>query len=292
MSKIHADETHIDDALVGQLVADQFPQWAELPLRRIKSPGTSNAIYRLGDDLYARLPLTPGAAAKVDREYVWIPKLESLVSTPIPTPLAKGNPGSGYPFDWTICKWLAGSNPVEGQLENPQALAKDLAAFVKELRAIKLPNGPQGGRGRHPKVQDEWTRTAIKELEGKIDTDAALREWEKVVKIPEWDGKPVWIHGDLMPGNLLVEGGRLSAVLDFGCLNVGDPAADMIPAWNMLPADARDTYRQAVGVDDATWARGKGWALTMALLQLPYYEHSHPAMAANARFTINAVLSV
>jgi len=288
---MHPDEANIDTALVAQLLLEQMPRWAGLPLKYVDSPGTSNAIYRLGEDMSVRLPLTPGAAKHVDKEFQWVPKLASLLPVAVPLPLARGTATDQYPWSWTVCRWIEGTNPDVEQLEEPNALASDLARFVLALHEIDMKDGPTTNRGFHPKLQDEATRTAIEALAGKIDTAAALRAWEEVLLIPEWVGAPVWIHGDLMPGNLLVKDGRLSAVLDFGSLGIGDPAIDMIPAWNLLPPDTRAPYRQAVDVDDATWARGRGWALTMALLQLPYYEHSNPALAANARHAIQAILT-
>ncbi len=289
--KMHADEVDIDVSLVRQLLAEQFPQWAKLPIEPVKSAGTSNAIYRLGDEMSARLPRIPSAVDNVNKEYEWVPKLAPFLPIAVPIPLAKGSPNANYPWHWTVCKWLDGSNPEIDNLTDPNALATDLARFVNALHQIDLPGGPSTKRGVPLAIQDSQARNAIQALQGKIDMIATTAIWETSLKLPSWDGPPVWIHGDLMPGNMLVKDGKLSAVIDFGCLGVGDPASDMIPVWNLLPSSARNTYRETVQVNDATWARGRGWAFSMALIQLPYYEHTNPEMAANARHVISEVLA-
>ena len=288
---MHVDEVDITESLVRQLVAEQFSHWAKLSIKSVESAGTSNAIYRLGDDMSVRLPRIPSAVDSVNTEFVWLPKLASCLPFPVPTPLAIGKPSEDYPWHWTICQWVEGHNPIEGQLAEPLTFATDLAKFIRALHEVNLPDGPQSERGKPLIVQDEEARIAIDALHGKIDTNAALVAWEEALRVPQWDGRPVWIHGDLMPGNLLIKNNRLSAVIDFSCLGVGDPAIDLIIAWNLLPAHSREIFRRELHVNDATWARGRGWALSMALIQLPYYEHTNPVMAANARYTINEVLS-
>lgn len=288
---MHVDEVDITESLVRQLVAEQFSHWAKLSIKSVESAGTSNAIYRLGDDMSVRLPRIPSAVDSVSTEFVWLPKLAAHLPFPVPTPLAIGKPNEDYPWPWTICQWVEGKNPIEGQLVDPDTFAIDLAKFITVLHEVDLSGGPQSERGRPLAVQDEEARVAIEALHGKIDTKAALVAWEEALQAPQWDGQSVWIHGDLMPGNLLIKDNRLSAVIDFSCLGVGDPASDLITAWNLLSASSRDTFRRELKVDDATWARGRGWALSMALIQLPYYEHTNPVMAANARYTINEVLS-
>ena len=290
-NKMHADEVDINALLVKQLVSKQFPCWTKLSIKSVESAGTSNAIYRLGDDMSVRLPRIPSAVDSVNTEFVWLPKLASCLPLPVPTPLVIGKPSEDYPWHWTICQWVEGHNPVEGQLAEPLIFATDLAKFILALHEINLPDGPPSERGKPLIVQDEEARIAIDALHGKIDTNAALVAWEEALRVPQWDGRPVWIHGDLMPGNLLIKNNRLSAVIDFSCLGVGDPAIDLIIAWNLLPAHSREIFRRELHVNDATWARGRGWALSMALIQLPYYEHTNPVMAANARDTINEVLS-
>ncbi|OMI38025.1 phosphotransferase [Streptomyces sparsogenes DSM 40356] len=284
----------IDDDLVRRLVAGQFPQWAELEVRRFPSGGTVNAMYRLGEDMAVRLPLVEGGADDVAREQRWLPRLAPRLPVPIPEALGDGVPAEGYPWRWSVYRWLAGENPEEGALSEPVLLAKDLAAFVAAMRGVALAGGPQAHRGGPLASLDAGTRAAIEELRGipqeGVDCDAVSAVWEEALRAPEWDGPPVWLHADLMPGNLLVDGGRLTAVIDFGCLGVGDPACDLFPAWNLLPAEAREVFREALGVDDATWIRGRGRTLSQALIALPYYRETNPAMARNARHVIRAVL--
>ena len=284
----------IDDALVRRLIAGQFPRWEELAIERFPSGGTVNAMYRLGDDMVVRLPLVQDGANDVLLERTWLPRLAPHLPAPIPGVLGEGEPAEGYPWPWSVYRWLAGENPVAGALREPVLLAEDLAGFVRAMRGITLPGAPRAHRGGPVASLNVETRAAIEELrdvpqEG-VDCDAATAVWEEALRAPGWDGPPVWLHADLMPGNLLVDGGRLASVIDFGCLGVGDPACDLFPAWNLLPADAREVFREALSVDDATWIRGRGRTLSQALIALPYYRKTNPAMAHSARHVIRAVL--
>ncbi|MFF4120019.1 aminoglycoside phosphotransferase family protein [Streptomyces sp. NPDC001714] len=291
---MHPGTHPIDDDLVRRLIAGQFPQWAGLAVQRVPSPGTVNAMFRLGDELAVRLPLVRGGADDVSRERTWLPRLAPLLPMPVPEVLGAGDPAEGYPWPWSVCRWLAGENPEAGALSEPVPLAEDLAAFVAAMRGVTLPGGPQAHRGGPVASLDAQTRSAIEELRGipqeDVDCVAVTTVWEEALEAPGWDGPPVWLHADLMPGNLLVDGGRLTSVIDFGCLGVGDPACDLFPAWNLFPADAREVFHEALGVDDATWIRGRGRTLSQALIALPYYRGTNPAMAANARHVIRAVL--
>ncbi|MFI7112308.1 aminoglycoside phosphotransferase family protein [Nonomuraea sp. NPDC050227] len=289
--RMHADEADIDEALVRRLLAAQFPRWAGLPLRRFPSSGTVNAVFRLGDDLAVRLPRVRQGVGDVAREGRWLPLLAPALPVPIPAVLGQGLPGEGFPWPWSVCRWLDGDNPEAGALSGDgEALAADLAAFVAALREVEPAGAPGAYRGGPLSRLDEATRAAIGELDGMIDTAAATAAWKDALSAPEWQGGPVWVHADLMPGNLLVRDGRLSGVIDWGTAGAGDPACDLIPAWNLLPPAAREVFRAALGADDATWARGRGRALSMALIQLPYYKDTNPAMAANARHVIREVL--
>lgn len=290
-SPMHSDEVHLDASLVRRLLATQFPQWSHLPLKRFASTGTVNALFRLGDDMAVRLPRVPAGAGDVHKEHHWLPRLAPLLPHPVPEMLARGAPGEGYPWSWSVQRWLEGEPPAAGRLADPHALAADLGEFVAALRRVELPGGPPAYRGGPLSTVDAATRTAIGELRGTIDTAAATEAWERALHAPAWSGAPVWLHSDLMPGNLLTRQGRLTAVLDFGTLGIGDPACDLIAAWYLLPAEARDTFRHATGADDATWLRGRGWALSMGLLQLPYYRTSNPAFAADAEHVIREVLA-
>ncbi|MFJ5637274.1 aminoglycoside phosphotransferase family protein [Streptomyces goshikiensis] len=285
----------LDEDLVRRLVAGQFPRWAGLAVERFASGGTVNAVYRLGADMAVRLPLAAGGAGDVALEREWLPRLAAVLATPIPEVLGAGEPAEGYPWPWSVYRWRAGVNPEAGALSEPVALAGDLAEFVASMRGITLPGAPTAHRGGPLGSLDAETRAAIGRLRGireeGVDCDAAAAVWEEALRAPDWDGPPVWLHADLMPGNLLVESGRLASVIDFGCAGVGDPACDLFPAWNLLPAGgAREAFREALGVDDATWIRGRARTLSQALIALPYYRRTNPAMAANARHAIGAVL--
>ncbi|QIJ66240.1 aminoglycoside phosphotransferase family protein [Streptomyces sp. JB150] len=287
--------TPLDDDLVRRLIAARFPHWARLPLRRVPSGGTVNAMYRLGDDMVVRLPLVAGGATDVAVEREWLPRLAPLLPTPVPEVLAAGEPGEGYPWPWSVYRWLPGENPVAGALSEPVRLAGELAAFVAAMRAVTLPGAPPAHRGGPLTSLDAETRAAIGELrrlpEEGVDCDAVTAVWEDALRAPEWDGPAVWLHADLMPGNLLVADGRLVAVIDFGCLGVGDPACDLFPAWNLLPAEARKVFRDGLGEDGASWTRGRARTLSQALIALPYYRNTNPAMARNARHVIREVLA-
>jgi len=289
--KMHADEIDIGVDLVRRLLGAQFPEWAGLHIEPFPSAGTVNALHRLGDQMAVRLPRLESGVADVEREHYWLPRLAPLLPVPIPLPLGKGTPTADYPWPWSVFRWLDGENPTEGQLINPDALATDLAEFVTAVRRIDLPDGPAAYRGGPLTSLDGSTRTSIAQLAGLVDTEGVTAAWDSAMRAPDWDGPPVWLHADLMPGNLLTLDGRLSAVIDFGTLGVGDPACDLIPAWNLLPAGAREIFRAALQVDDATWVRGRGRALSMALIQLPYYQHTNPVMANNARYVIQEVLA-
>ncbi|WP_382466434.1 aminoglycoside phosphotransferase family protein [Streptomyces noursei] len=292
--QMHPDMHPVDDDLVRRLIAGQFPQWAGLAVERLPSGGTVNAMYRLGDDMVVRLPLVKGGADDVSRECTWLPRLAPRLPTPVPEVLGVGRAAEGYPWPWSVYRWLAGEHPEAGALSAPALLAEDLAAFVAAMRSVTLPGAPQAHRGGPIALLDEETRSAIEALRGVpqegVDCDAATAMWEDALRAPDWDGPPVWLHADLMPGNVLVDGGRLTSVIDFGCLGVGDPACDLFPAWNLLPAGAREVFRAPLGVDDATWIRGRGRALSQALIALPYYRRTNPAMAHNARYVIRTVL--
>ena len=291
MKAMHEGEQHTDAALVRRLLAGQFPQWAELPIERVVSAGTSNALYRLGEDLVVRLPRIHWAAGSGEKDFDWLPRLAPLLPVAVPMPLAKGSPAEGYPWDWGVYTWLEGENPTVGHTTDPGALTRDLVEFVDALHQVDLADGPPTHRGASLEGQDESARAALGALEGMIDTDAATAAWDEALGAPEWSGPPVWIHGDLLPGNVLLEGGRLTGVIDWSLLGIGDPACDLIVAWSLLPAEARNVFRAELDVDDATWARGRGWALSIALIALPYYEDTNPVFAAVARHVIREVLA-
>ncbi|MFE2377244.1 aminoglycoside phosphotransferase family protein [Streptomyces sp. NPDC059398] len=291
---MHANEARTDESLVRSLLRGQFRHLAGLPIRRLASGGTTNAIYRVGTGATVRLPLLPGGVEALEREVRWLSRLAPSLPFPIPEVIGLGEPAEGYPHRWALHRWVAGEVLVEGCTDGQRTLARDLAAFVTALRGIDPEGGPRSYRGSPPVSVDTETRDAIDALrrtEEPFEPDALLAAWDSVLRVPHWTGRDQWSHSDLMPSNLLGADGRLTAVLDFGTVGVGDPAIDLIPAWNLLSPAGRSRFHDAVDVDEATWARGRGWALSMALIQLPYYRRTNPVIAANARHTIGQVLA-
>ena len=292
-AKMHADEIETDVALVRRLVATQFPHWAELPIEPVSSYGTDHDIYRLGDGLAARLPRIGWATAQAAKEAEWLPKLAPHVPLALPVQITRGHPDEGYPFVWSVYEWLPGED-ANGAIDDLDLAAADLAAFVRALRRVDTAGAhrrPRGGRGGPLAEGDEQVRRSIAELGERIDGDAALRSWEESLDAASWDGEEVWVHGDLLPGNLLVVDGRLSAVIDFGGLNVGDPACDLQPAWNLFAGDSRSRFRAELEADDASWLRGRGWALYQAVSALPYYWNTNPGMIRQASHALAQVLA-
>lgn len=292
---MHANEVETDERLVRQLLRAQFPGWASLPIAPVRSAGTDNALYRLGHDMVVRLPRIESAAGQVGKEQQWLPRLAPHLPLAIPVPFVKGVPAEGYPWHWSVYSWLAGENATLDCLADPSQAAIDLAHFITALQRIDATDGPPAGshnffRGMPLAHRDAVTREAIAALHGKVDTDAATTAWEAALNTPVWDSDPVWVHGDLQSVNLLAVGGQLSAVIDFGGLGVGDPACDMLVAWSLFTPQMRETFRAALSVDDATWARGRGWALYFGLLALPYYEETNPVLAGIARYAVEQVL--
>lgn len=288
---MHDDEVPTDLGLVRRLIVEQFPRWARHPVAAVASTGTDNAMYRLGDDLVVRLPRIHWAADDVAKEQTWLPLLAPHLPVEIPEPVALGVPSGEYPWHWSVYRWLGGENPNVDALPEPEGLAEDIAAFVTALQAIDASSGPVADRGVPLSECDAATRAAIDALGETIDGGAVTAAWESALMAPAWTGSPVWLHGDLGPGNLLCRGGRLHAVIDFGACGVGDPACDLMPAWSALPPAARKRVRAAAGVDDATWERGRGWALSTALIALPYYQNTNPYLVADSRRKIAAVLA-
>lgn len=293
---MHADEVDTDASLVRRLLAAQFPQWADLPLERVESAGTDNAIYRLGTDMSVRLPRIAWATGQVDKERHWLPKLAPLLPLAIPVPLATGSPAEAYPWHWAVHRWIDGENILLDDIADPLETATTLAQFVKALQDIDISGAPLAAdqprlRGAPLAPRDRSTRDAIAKLDGMYDIDAVTTAWEAALRVPEWDREPVWFHGDVLPGNLLFERGRLRAIIDFSGLGAGDPACDLMIAWALFSGESRDAFRAAMRVDDATWARGRGHALSQAAQFIPYYLHTNPVGVERARHSLEAVLA-
>ncbi|MGH4031449.1 aminoglycoside phosphotransferase family protein [Actinomycetota bacterium Odt1-20B] len=285
----------IDAALVRRLVAAQFPQWSGLPVAPVEVDGWDNRTYRLGDDKTARLPTAAGYVAAVDKENEWLPRLAPALPVAVPPVLAKGEPGEGYPFPWSVRGWLTGETVARGHIEDWPRLAVSVAEFLRALQRCDATGGPLAGehsfyRGASPAHYDEETRRCLELLKGRVDTERAAVVWEDALAA-EWQGAPVWFHGDIASGNLLVERGELAAVIDFGTSGIGDPACDLVAAWGMFEGAGREAFREAVGQDEGTWARARGWALWKALLVLSECVDTDPVQARVNRRVIEAVLT-
>jgi aminoglycoside phosphotransferase (APT) family kinase protein len=294
--EVYAGQVDIGVPLVRELVAAQFPQWAGLAVEPVESNGLVNAVYRLGEDLSVRLPRRPSSTDEVRREEAKLTALASFLPVAIPVVEGIGSPTPAFPGEWSVHRWLSGTTPSPGALVDPLRLARDLAAFVHAFRRIDLPDRAPAYPGeRRTRASmdsmDSGTRKVIGELDGLIDTRAALASWEESLAAP-YDGREVWVHSDLKPNNLLVSAdGRLAAVIDFETCGLGDPACDLFPAWYLLPANARDEFRAALDVDDAAWLRGRGRVLSQALGYLRDFKETNPALANYARYAVDQVLA-
>jgi aminoglycoside phosphotransferase (APT) family kinase protein len=260
----------IDASLVRRLIAAQFPQWSHLPIQPVANGGWDNRTFHLGDDLSARLPSAACYEPQVEKEHRWLPELAPQLPLPIPVPLGKGVPGEGYPFHWSVYRWLDGEPAAKGRVSDKKRLATDLAEFLVALQNIDATGGPAAGehnfhRGGSLRVYDAETRRAAAALEEELDRDAVISVWETALAT-RWERPPVWVHGDVAEGNLLVKDGRLSAVIDFGSSGVGDPSSDLYIAWTFLDRESRETFRAALALDEETWQRGRGWTLWKALI--------------------------
>ncbi|HEX6444541.1 MAG TPA: aminoglycoside phosphotransferase family protein [Streptosporangiales bacterium] len=266
MAELHADgRAGIDAGLVRRLVAAQFPQWRDLPVTPVAVDGWDNRTYRLGDELTVRLPTHESYAPAVAKEDRWLPVLAPALPVPVPVPVATGAPGEGYPFHWSVRRWLDGETADPARIDDLSAFAVDVAEFVLALQRVDPTGGPRAGahsfyRGAPPAHYDAETRRALAALDGRVETGPATEVWDAALRADR-RGAPVWFHGDIASGNLLVRDGRLAAVIDFGTSGVGDPACDLVIAWTMFSGASRDAFRRTVGQDEGTWARARGWAL-------------------------------
>jgi aminoglycoside phosphotransferase (APT) family kinase protein len=294
---IHDAEIRATVDQVGRLLTDQCPQWADLPIRALPNEleGTDHALFRIGDRLVARMPKISWAVDQAGTDARWLPMLAPHLPAEVPVPLHVGQPGAGYPWPWTVVPWFDGGTPPPLGCDDVP-LADDVAAFARALHAVDTTGGPvrpAGSRGAALVHADESVRRALERLAGHddgFDVAAAESAWNRCLAAPEWDRNPVWIHGDLQPGNLITQGGRLTAVIDFGGLGVGDPAPDVAPALWTFTGQARAVYREAIGYDDATWRRACGWALAPSLAGIDYYRRTFPRMAEHGRRMVRAVI--
>ncbi len=274
---MHADELPLDEELVRRLVDDQFPEWLDLPLARVEPAGTDNAIFRLGDELAVRLARREGPTSAEDKEHEWLPRFAPFLPVELPLPVARGRPAAGYPWYWSVVRWLDGETPLGATVE-----AHELAELVTSLQRIDPGGGPSPGarRGEPLTIRDPYVQQALEHL----DVPGAADLWRRALAAPEWDRERVWLHADLDARNVLVRDGRLTGVIDWGCVGVGDPAVDVMAAWKLLSADGRGRFRELLGIDDATWLRAQGWAVSQALIALDYYTlETYPVLVHEAR---------
>jgi aminoglycoside phosphotransferase (APT) family kinase protein len=284
---MHVDELEIDEALVRRLLAEQFPQWGDRPLTQVEPAGTENAIFRLGGDLSLRLSRREGPTQPGGKELEWLPRLAPQLPLEIPVPVAQGVPTGEYPWFWDVHTWVEGQTASVDEIDAIQA-ARDLAGFVAALQRVD-PAGAPPGRGIPLPDRDEETRYWLARFDGHA---AVAEQWDRALGAPPWEGAPVWHHGDLDPRNWLVRDGRISGVIDWGTMGVGDPACDVMVAWKLHSSAARDAFREALPVDDATWERARGWVLSQAVAALAYYTpENNPTLYREAEAWLELVLS-
>jgi aminoglycoside phosphotransferase (APT) family kinase protein len=286
---MHADEVAIDAHLVRRLLADQFPDIADLPIRSVRSTGTVNAVYRIGRKLAARIPRVPRWSGDLTRELEWLPVVGPKLTVAVPRPIHTGVPTDYYGMPWAVYEWIDGAPYADDTVDDERQAARDLARFVTELHTVDPEGAPPAGRLPLREL-DAITRQSIEASAGVIDASAAMAVWDTEVHAPAWAGAPVWIHTDLLRPNLLAAGGRLRAVIDWGGCGVGDPAADVIAAWTVFGAAGRQEFRTALAVDDATWRRARGFALHQAALIIPYYATTNPRFVDTATRTVREIL--
>ncbi|WP_211267011.1 aminoglycoside phosphotransferase family protein [Nonomuraea candida] len=285
----------IDAALVRRLIGAQFPQWAGLPLEPVRPAGSDHVIYRLGTELSVRLPRHAGASGQATKEFEWLPRLAGELPLAVPVPVGLGEPGFGYPWPWSVSRWLKGEVATVEALASSAEAAVGLAEFLTALRRFAPAEAAAvAGRGDLAGAplaeRDGATRAAIAEVAGAFDAAAMTELWQAALDVPEGDQSRTWVHGDFHTGNLLVDGGRLSAVIDFGEFGIGDPACDLTIAFTLMSAGSRAVFRAALGVDDATWLRGRGWALATALNAYTGYAAVDPRVAAQTTRQITQAL--
>jgi aminoglycoside phosphotransferase (APT) family kinase protein len=290
-----SDAPRIDAALARRLIDSQFPQWSDLPIAAVEFDGWDNRTFRLGSELTVRLPSGDWYAQQVDKEQRWLPVLAPQLPLQIPTPAARGEPDAGFPYAWSVYRWLDGELASKAPIGDLTAFAATLAAFLNALRSVDATDGPAPGqhnffRGGPLATYEDEALQAIDKLGDEIPRDAVMRAWEDAMAT-SWDREPVWLHGDVAAGNLLVRDGRLAAVIDFGSSGVGDPACDVVIAWTFLDGASRERFRADLDVDAATWSRGRGWGLWKALITLVGHLERDSPDAALPRRDIERILA-
>jgi len=295
--RMHAGQLTVPVATVRTLIAQQFPQWRELPVRRIASQGTVNAIFRVGGELAARFPLRPGdveaTRRSLETEAAAARELNGRTRFPTPEPVALGEPGAGYPLPWSVQTWLPGVVASDEDLGESAAFAHDIAAFIRDVRAIDTGGRTFRGTGRGGDLRshDAWLDTCFSHSGELLDVPRLRRLWDCLRDLPRATQRDVMTHGDLIPGNVLVRDGRLAGVLDVGGLGPADPALDLVAAWHLLEAGPRQSLRDDLGCGDLEWERGKAWAFEQAMGVVWYYTETNPAMSRMGRTTLQRILA-
>jgi aminoglycoside phosphotransferase (APT) family kinase protein len=289
------DRTTIDVPLARRLIDSQFPQWSHLPIREVEVDGWDNRTFRLGSAYSLRLPSGEWYAKQVEKEQRWLPVLAPRLPLHIPTPVARGAPDAEYPYPWSVYWWIEGDLASKGRIEDPTAFAAGLAGFLNALARVDATDGPAPGehnffRGGPLATYADETHEAIAKLGAEVPADDVNRVWDDAMST-SYEADPVWFHGDVAAGNLLVREGRLAAVLDFGSSGVGDPACDCVIAWTFFSGTSRDRFKAGLDVDRATWSRGRGWALWKALITLVGHLENDSPGAAIARRDIERVVA-
>jgi len=288
------DRLTIPTDLVERLIADQFPQFSSLAVQPLVPGGWNNRSFRLGPDMIIRLPSAERYEAQVEKEQRFLPLLAPHLPLPVPEPVAMGHPGHGYPFCWGIYRWIAGETALSAEITDRNQFAADLAGFLKILHRIDGADGPLAGahnfyRGGPLATYDQESRTAIDRLSEDISAERALSLWEQALA-SHWQKPPVWLHGDIAPGNLLVDNGRLAAIIDFGCCGTGDPACDLAIAWTFMDRATAARFRTTLDHDEATWTRARGWALWKTLITLQKQVETGAPEAAESRILLDRIL--
>jgi len=293
---MHAGQLAVSVVAVRQLVAEQFPQWRELPIRYLASQGTVNALFRIGDTLLARFPLEPADVESVRRllhsEAHAARELLGRTRFPTPEPVALGEPGAGYPLPWSVQTWVPGTVATDEDPGESITFARDLAEFIHGVRAIDTRGRTFSGRGRGGELRshDAWMETCFERSEHLLDVPQLRRTWAAMRVLPR-TARDVMTHGDLIPGNVLVCGGRLAGVIDVGDLGPADPALDLVGAWHLLEARPRQALRDDLDCTDLEWERGKAWAFEQSMGAVWYYVESNPAMSLMGQRTLHRIMA-
>jgi aminoglycoside phosphotransferase (APT) family kinase protein len=251
-------------ALVTKLIQSQFPHYSSLPIHALANAGWDNYTFRLGENMLIRLPRDAEHAPPILKEFQWLPILSKQLTTTITTPVALGEPSTDYPWHWVINQWVTGETASDAVIPDKNQFAKELALFLNEFHAIDASNGPKSGahnfyRGGELHIYDKEMQHAIFHIKNSNEKALTQALWQDALA-SRWEKKPVWVHGDLAIGNILVENGHLKAIIDFGQLAVGDPACDLVIAWNFLSQESRVTFKNTLQLDKHTWLRALGWA--------------------------------